>query len=385
MRIALINPITQTVDRPENLFSLLGKTPQNRAATDSEVLMVKLGQTMADLGHEVTLFVSDCFRPQTPYQPKGSFNIEYLPTKMKTLFPPAYLPWLPTLYQRLREEKFDCIQATELIQPSTWIAAFAKVPVFVWEEIDQYFSRKLTRTFQKFCHQSIERLLKKKVVVIPRSHSSEYFLKKRGWKKISAVIPTPVDTNIFKPLANLSQDYLLVVSRLAPDRGLSFLMEVMEYIVPQHPAVKLVVVGRGVSQEAFESAIKERGLLQHIEIRTNFFSHTQLNEVYNKSLMTLITTEGGLYPYAASESLACGKIVISSFKRALKDLIKNDQTGYLIDTPKEMSERILSLLKNPAQRYSMEKTAREFVCDYCDLKKVANSFIQIYKDFLREE
>lgn len=379
MRIALVNPIIQTVDRPEKFWNLFGRTPLSPLESDSEVNFVKLAQGIAREGHQVTLFVSDVFRPLNPSRPEGGLTVRYLKTRFKFCFPPAYLPFLPSLHRELKMGQFDVVQSSELFQPSTFIAALSGAKIFVWEEMDQYFSRRGIRLLQKCHHQTIERWLKEKVRVIPRSRAAESFLKGRGWKRVCRVIPTPVDTSVFSPLPGGEEKYLLVVSRLAPDRGLDFLLDVMVEVSNKKPEIKLLLLGNGSMKEKLNQEIQRRKLSQHIEIRSDFLTHSEMNRVYNDSCMGLITTEGGLYPYTAFESMAAGKVVVSRFQRGLKDLIREGETGYLVKSVGEMAGTILTLLKEPQTRHQAGKRAREFIFGYCSLKKVAKDFIEVYQ------
>ena len=379
MRIALVNPITKTMDRPKRVWSLFGRGGKETLLSDAEVNFVKLAQAMANLDHEVTLFISDCFKPKKPYLPVGNLKIRYLPTRIKYIFPPGYIPLLPTLFRELKDGKFDIVQTSDLFQPSTAMAALTCIRLFVWQEIDKYSARFPVRTLQKFYNQTIERWLRKKVSVIPRSQSSKNFLKSQGWTRTFEVIPTPVDTDVFKPIPKTPEEYLLVVTRLAPTCGLFFLLEVIAELKRVLPTLKWLIVGNGSLADLFQREVVERGLSSCVEIQSKFLSHQELNEVYNKSYMLLITTEGGLFPHIAFESMAAGKPVVSRLKRGLKDIVHDDQTGYLVNTIDEMVQKIQILLQDPKKRQQMGENARKLVQEYCDLRKVAARFIQTYK------
>lgn len=380
MRIALINPITQTVDRPESFWSLFGHAPREWLKTDREINYVKLAQAIARQGHEVCLFVSDCYRPETTCDDGQRLRIRYLPTKLKFLFPPAYIPLLPSLYRELKKGKFDCIQTTELYQPSTLIAALACRSFFVWEELDQFFSRPITRLLQKLHHQTIEKWLRRKTFVIPRSHSSRQFLKQRGWNKIESVIPSPVDTEVFKPLPSIkTEDDLLVVSRIGSKRGLDFLLEVMREIIAIKPTVKLRLLGGGPWLSKFRQEIRAKGLDPSIKITDNYLSHSEVNRIYNSCALSLVVTKDALYPFVVAESMAAGRPVISRLKKGLTNLIQDDRTGYFADTPSEMAQKILWLLSNDAKRLQMGEAARRVVLHSCSLNNIASRFLNLYQ------
>ena len=86
-------------------------------------------------------------------------------------------------------------------------------------------------------------------------------------------IPMGVDTKLFNP--NMRDDallrkyeikgsFLLFVGRLAPEKGLEYLIEAMPKIIEQHRGTKLLIIGNGSQKSTLESKSKLMKLQKHI-------------------------------------------------------------------------------------------------------------------------
>ena len=68
-------------------------------------------------------------------------------------------------------------------------------------------------------------------------------------------------------------------------------------------------------------------------------------------------------PWVVLEAMASGKPVIGTPQGTMKEVIVDGETGYLIepDNPQILAERILHLVRNPAERHRMGTAGRNRV------------------------
>lgn len=377
MKIALVNLITKTVDQPRHWWQLFGCTLEKPLETDEDVNIIRLAQAFAKEGHECHVFISDVYYPQKTIPQTNNLKVKYLKTVLQWLFAPAYFPLAKGLYKQLKEGKFDVIQASDLMQPATIISVLAAKKVFVWQEQDQYSSRWWLKLFQILYFHIFGRLLARNITFIPRSLAARAFLEKFGYKRISGVVPTAVDIkDTFYPMPS-NEEYLLVVSRLAADKGLDFLLDAMSLVVKDLPNIKLLIKGDGPYRHKVEEKIKKLNLIGNVVIDHNIVTQKELNAFYNKALMVIIPTKGGLFPFVALESLAAGKPVITCFSRGLKDIVINHQTGFIVSTAQEMADKIIFLVNNEKERKKLSEYGLKLMKDY-EFKCVADKFINTY-------
>lgn len=136
---------------------------------------------------------------------------------------------------------------------------------------------------------------------------------------------------------------------------------------------KILFVGGKGKLKGFSLAKKSLGLLKP-EIRPNLVilgfapneklikNDSKLAECYSKSLMTLCTSYNEPLGLVALESMACGTPVLAVNEGGYKETIINAKTGYLLErNPKEFSNKIEFLIKNPKVLQEMSEYARDYI------------------------
>jgi glycosyltransferase involved in cell wall biosynthesis len=86
------------------------------------------------------------------------------------------------------------------------------------------------------------------------------------------------------------------------------------------------------------------------------------------------------------EAMACGLPVIGSRVGGIEDIIKDGETG-LLARPKDsqdLADQIIRLLSDEKLRKKVVKNAHNLISTKFSWKVVANHFIDIYRDALRD-
>ena len=101
--------------------------------------------------------------------------------------------------------------------------------------------------------------------------------------------------------------------------------------------------------------------------------------VCNIGVLTTIT-EG--ISNAIMEFMALGKPVIASEGGGTKELIVNNQTGYLIPykSPKKLENKIILLLNNKTKREEFGKRGKKRIESEFSIKKMLKKFLIIYNE-----
>ncbi len=185
---------------------------------------------------------------------------------------------------------------------------------------------------------------------------------------------------------NLSQStsknkYILYFGRLSPEKGLTFLTEVMEKI----PHINLYIVGEGPELSMIQNKIKTYNL-KNIRL-LGYLSGDDLERVVVSSYFTIMPSiwyEN--YPNSILESFACGKPVIASDIGGIPELVKNNETGLLF-TPNDINDcirKILLLWNNPKLVRKMGRNALDFAREKFNPEDHYRKTIKIYRSLIEE-
>jgi glycosyltransferase involved in cell wall biosynthesis len=153
---------------------------------------------------------------------------------------------------------------------------------------------------------------------------------------------------------------LVVIGRLAPQKGHRVLFEALPIIQRAFPSVRVVCVGEGALRPELERHLAESGLrnvVQFVGQQPNVQDWLALADV-----VVLPSFYEGL-PLAAIESLAAGRPTVASAVDGTPEIVVDGSTGLTVPpgNPGELARAIGRLLSDPALRASVALAGRELV------------------------
>ena len=126
---------------------------------------------------------------------------------------------------------------------------------------------------------------------------------------------------------------LLYVGRLAPGKGLEFLIKCLSKI--NHFEFTLTVVGDGIIKEDLIQLVKKHNLSSKIKFRGFIdFSQNLLNEYSSHDIFIMPSFSEGL-PQVVFEAMARGAIVVATKVGGIPDQIQNKVNGFLFNPGEE--------------------------------------------------
>lgn len=183
------------------------------------------------------------------------------------------------------------------------------------------------------------------------------------------------DYRKFTPTYNPGS-YILYFGRLSPEKGLIFLLEVMEKL----PQIRLNIVGKGLQKAELKEKAKSRGLNNVMFIEHQ--SGESLRELIYNSRFTITPSECyETFSLASLESFASGKPVVASRIGALPEIVKDKETGFLFEAgnAEDCVNKINKLWNNPILCRKMGRNARGYVEKYFSPEDHYEKMIGIYK------
>jgi D-inositol-3-phosphate glycosyltransferase len=387
MRIGLVNLITKTADLQADA-SVLSRP---EVSDDSELNIVEMARRLEKRGHEVTIFVSDVYRPSRPG--RGDVRVVYLPTKLPVMFPPSLAPFTPSLSKRLREERLDVVQSGEVFQPGTMLASSAagRGRLFVWQELD-ILMRGPAGWGQKGFYSTLGRRIAERCqAIIPRSLSARRHLVEHGIpeEKMAPVVHSGVDTMIYRPMNKAEarerfgveedRNVILAVGRLHANKGMDILIRAMCRIRSTDPDALLIIKGVGPEEQNLRRMVADGRLDDNVRIMSDFLDRRDMALLYNCADLLAVSSRVDLFPFTAIEAIACGVPIATSFGRGLRsDIVEKGAGRMLPPEPEDMARELLELLDDPVQLDIMGRNARELALRDFDHEVAADRLVEIY-------
>ena len=205
-------------------------------------------------------------------------------------------------------------------------------------------------------------------------------------EKKQAIFPQVIDLKRFRPRKNPelkkklkieSKKVILTVSRIGPEKGLDYVLEIYQKLKTKN--VVWLVVGDGNYREVLERKIKE------LNIKGIYFVGEKKNpeNYYNIADVFVLPSEQEGFPNVLLEALACGVPAIAFKANPPKIILPTDELlkkcGFVAKDIEDMARKIDKLLANNKLRRKMGKNAREKAKEY-SLEKIGKKFLKIIEE-----
>lgn len=174
---------------------------------------------------------------------------------------------------------------------------------------------------------------------------------------------------------------ILFVGRLVKEKGLDRLLRVWASLTG-HETMLLLIVGDGPLKEDLESQAKTLQLLPSVR----FLGHqTDVSTLYCIADLFVLPSKTEGMSNSLLEAMAAGLPVVASNVGGNKDVIKDQQSGFLVDWEDTTlcARMLLTLLSNPELRQRIGNAARRQISAFA-IGEVAERYQDLYQAVLRE-
>ena len=119
----------------------------------------------------------------------------------------------------------------------------------------------------------------------------------------------------------------------------------------------MLIAGTGPYEAELKAAFPEAKY-------TGWIDHNILPEIYGSADLLLLPSRFDTFSCVVLEALSCGVPVIAYNTKGPKDIIQNSKNGFLVETPEEMSDRILEYFSDAEMRSTFPGAAAARAKDY---------------------
>ena len=227
-----------------------------------------------------------------------------------------------------------------------------------------------------------------------------YFLKEELMKKYFVegdkirVIYNGVDTKRFNPNVrgeSIRELYrikncptVLYLGRLAPYKGVQFLIEAIPKVLKELPDAKFLIGGAMRYDIADLGQVIKKLRIKDSVVFTGYVPNVDVPKLYACCDVFCYPSLWEGFGLTPAEAQACGKPVVAFNTCAIPEVVKNGHTGLLVE-PRNvdaLAKALVALLTNEERRFNMGLEARKQVLQFFSWNKAAEQTLQIYREAL---
>jgi glycosyltransferase involved in cell wall biosynthesis len=208
-----------------------------------------------------------------------------------------------------------------------------------------------------------------------------------------SVIPNPIDTDIWQPVAKPTARALLGLpvdvplllfgamgGAKDPRKGFDLLQQALNHLRGEIPGLELVVFGQSAPQQPVD-----------LGFPVHFLGHLHddlaLRILYSAVDVMAIPSRQDNLPNTGVESLACGTPVIAFNTCGLPDIVSHQKTGYLAKAydAEEFAQGIQWVLGDGARHALLRTNARDDAVTRFSYPVVAQQYLQVYDAVIQSQ
>lgn len=185
------------------------------------------------------------------------------------------------------------------------------------------------------------------------------------------------DDNILGEYSLERDNYILYMGRLAPLKGVQYLIEAFGKIRKDYATVKLAIVGSGDFEYNLKNLAKG---IDNVVFTGNIADLKTRKLIYENSLAVVVPSLSEGLPMVVLEAMTCGKAVIASKVGDIPLAVKHNKTGLLTEPgdSSALEKNIRILLGDAGLRRRMGSDGRELVEKGFTVDKMARETLKLY-------
>ena len=213
-------------------------------------------------------------------------------------------------------------------------------------------------------------------------------------KKDIYIIPNSVDVTYFYPNNKvLEPNTILYFGSIIRKKGVLELAAIFNLIVEKKPEARLLFAGKDVQDCRTRTSTKQliiNKLSPEAKKNTSWLGELPYRKVFNQILaanVVVLPSFAEALPMTWLEAMAMEKAMVTSDIGWASEVMINTVTGYTVEPQNhlEYSNKVLTLLNNPALAKKMGKAARLRIKEKFSAEVVSERNIEFYKGFIKKD
>lgn len=225
-----------------------------------------------------------------------------------------------------------------------------------------------------------------KIIVLSES-ARTYF--KDTYKRDTVLIPNGIDRpkhtaadKITKLFGLKKDEYICVVSRLTPEKGIHYLIDAQNSVKPDKKLVIAGDTGDSDSADSYTALLRKKAKDNPNIIFTGFISGDVLREIYSNTYAVCLPSDIEGMSLSLLEALAYGNALLCSDIPENTSVAKNHALYFKKSDKNDLAKKLKLLCSDSDFAKKLKKGADDFILSKYSRKDVALSHFKLYKSIL---
>jgi len=231
-------------------------------------------------------------------------------------------------------------------------------------------------------------------MVIPSRPMMEV-LRTYGVTTQAEVIPTglepesfvPGNGNDFRLKYGIRQDrpMMLFVGRVAHEKNIGFLLQVVDRVRKDIPDALLLIAGEGPAREKLEHEVQHTGLSGNVTFIGYLDRHTELNSCYHSADIFVFSSRTETQGLVLLEAMAQGVPVVSTAEMGTRDVLREGAGVWIAEEELEdFSGKVIRMLGDAGIRARLGEAGREYAHSW-SAGKLAERMLGFYQSIIEQK
>lgn len=169
------------------------------------------------------------------------------------------------------------------------------------------------------------------------------------------------------------------IGQLAEQKGQLYLLHAVKHVMPQFPALRVVIIGKGALSEDLKRQAKILGIEQNVIFTGYRTDAIKLLSGFDLFVFPSLWEGFGL---VLLEAMALEKAIVASRVSAIPESVVDGQTGLLVpaQNPDQLAEALARLLKSPELAQHMGRAGYERLTQHFSVPQMVSATETLYND-----
>jgi 1,2-diacylglycerol 3-alpha-glucosyltransferase len=180
-----------------------------------------------------------------------------------------------------------------------------------------------------------------------------------------------------------SDKVVLYAGRLAREKRVLELLDVLIPLLRKHPDYKALFVGSGADCGPMIHVVKANRIQEQVKL-VGYVDWERMHQLYSVADLFTTASLSEVHPMTLIEASMCGLGIVARRDDSLVDLVKDGYNGYLVDSDPQIAERVSEILGDESKLLWFSKNGLELSYRF-DAEAHVDKFESLYEEMMETE